>query len=244
MVKQTTEQATRHTRVILGACCYADAEASLDLATELARLLGADLHGMMVRDDVVFGASAVSQVSVISFSGKRASGISMDRMRVAFAADARQFEQQLNRRARAAALQCYFRKTQGNLAETLQKSAGAGDIVVFAFKPVLRVSGALVLILGQQGAIPDYIAKLARKLRKPLVVLTSALPQKPDSRVLLPPGQQVVFQAYENADAMLAVLERMSPTAVFLSPHGHDLPSISRIVESARSPVILYNRQE
>lgn len=59
--------------MILGASCYPDAEAALALALELARQMGAELHGVFVRETAVL-AAGYAHSRVVTYSGQRKAG--------------------------------------------------------------------------------------------------------------------------------------------------------------------------
>ena len=137
---------TSRARVILGASCYPDAEAALVLAMELALQLGAELQGVFVRETAVL-AAGYAHSRVVSYSGRRETGLTGAAIAKAFQADARRFKGLLSARTAAAALESSFREAEGHVQEELRRISQAGDILVFGFKPILRVAGCIAVIL-------------------------------------------------------------------------------------------------
>jgi len=210
--------ATQHGRVILCATCYLDAEAAMSLATELAGQTGAALHGMLVHDTATLSASFGMASAVVSYSGVRATGVTMEDMLGAFRADARRFRDRLQRLARDASLSAAFQEAEGPLTAAVQATATPGDVIVFGFKPLALGAHDLVLVLEDNGTVPEFAQNLARKLNKQLVVMPLTGQMQQD---------------------MLDRLDRMAPAAVILVSANPDLRSLTRIIETARCPVIV-----
>ena len=228
--EDNSDMAARQARVILGATCYCDAEAALTIATELARHTGAELHGVLVRDEAILSITNRPFAGIVSYSGVQATEVTTDAMFRAFQADARRFEHQLLRRAKAAALQSAFREIKGRLPEAMRKTAGSGDFIIVGFKRAVRDSNDIVLVIGEGTTVPEFAEALAKKFRKRLVVL------RPKD---LKSDQQIENQPRDSPDGLLTRLDQMSPAAVVLAEPISGLPSLMRIVDAARCPVIL-----
>ena len=228
-------------RVILGASCYPDAEAALALALDLARQLGAELHGVFVRETAVL-AAGYAHSRVVSYSGQRETGLTAGALARAFRADARRFEGLLARRAKAAALVSSFREAEGHLQEELRRSAAAGDILISGFKPILTAAGCIAVILAEGQAVPGFALRLARTVRKPLVALVACAPQaQPGSAAAPagPPGDVAETRLCAEPGVLLRQLEHMSPAAVIVAAPLAGLPPPARIQEAARCPLVL-----
>ncbi|MFW8635634.1 hypothetical protein [Cribrihabitans pelagius] len=228
-------------RVILGASCYPDAEAALALAMELARNLGAELQGVFVRETAVLAAT-YSYARVVTYSGRQEAGLNAAAMARALQADARRFEGLLARRTRAAALNSSFREAEGHLQDALSQTARAGDLLVLGYKPVLRAAGCLALILAEGQAVPDYAVRLARKAGKPLVVLVACTGAAGAPQGAVPQtagGSAIETRRCTPPGTLLRHLEHMSPAAVLIAAPLAGLPSIARIQDAARCPVVI-----
>lgn len=237
-----TSGGTGQVRVILGAGCYLDAEAALSLAVVLARQFSAELHGVFVRDEAILAATAGPLACVVSYSGNQVGDATGNAMLHAFQTDSRRFQRHLQARAREAALESSFREETGRLPEALQQAANAGDFVVYGLKPTIRTGGPLALVLGKGQVIPGFARRLAKQLDKTLVVLMPTGTATETGTHLLathhaerPP----LVRFYDQPDALLQLLEQMSATATILTAPRSALPPVYRILEAARSSVIL-----
>ncbi|PWE31404.1 hypothetical protein DDZ14_12890 [Maritimibacter sp. 55A14] len=239
----TTEPTVIRHRVILGATCYADAEAALHLAVELGRRLGAEIQGLLVSDETILSAAGHPKARVVSYSGTSVSQVTAEAMRSAFRADARLFERQLQRRAAAAALGVSFRAEPGRLASVLAGAAGAGDLVIFGYRRAIRDGDSVVLVAGGDGMTTDALrtaVQLRAILRKRLVVLTAATRQREVVAALADLGEGPAELRVVSSDAdLLRALDRMSPAAVVMASAPADLALVVQVVEAARSPVIV-----
>ena len=208
---------TQRSRVLLCATCYPDAEAAMTMATELARQIGADLHGVLVRDNKAFLTTEGVVSAVVYYSGAQATGVRTEDMARAFRADARRFRDQLLRKARDATIWADFQETEGRISEAMKAASESGDVVVFGIKPILRRGNDLVVVLEEGDDLPEFVERLANRMGKHLTILS--------------------VQAEQNE--LLSQLDRMSPAAVILARESAELPSIARIAEVARCPVIV-----
>jgi len=229
----------RRARVILGATCSVDAMGTLQIAVQIARRRGADLHGLLVADDAILATASGPRACVIGFSGGRIAQITADRMLQAFRADARRFEEGLLRAAQAASLHAAFRQAQGRLVTALDEGAGAGDLLVYGF--ARPQDGADCVVLLSDGAAPaadllDLSTQLAATLGRPLVVLAPPA-RRAALHAALAPHDPVIVPVADTA-ALLAQLERRRPAAVIAAAPRAALPPVGRLLESARCPVI------
>jgi len=234
-------------RVVVAASCHADAEAALALAAALARMTGAELHGVLVRDQAVIEAATHPGARLLGYGGRPAPRMSGEAMLRAFEADARRLERdlaRLSKPARGAA----FRILTGRLPEALRTAAAAGDFAVLGFRrlryhgrPDAGRDGAdLVLALGAGIDPPAFAADLARALGRHLVVLAASGEETRiaawfDAR----PGPRPDIRAYRGAEGLVAALDRLGPEGVVLATEERDPRALDRLVEAARCPVIL-----
>lgn len=229
----------RPVRVILGATCSVDAMGTLQIAVQIARRRGADLHGLLVADDAILAAASGPRARAVGFSGGQIAQITAERMLEAFRADARRFEQGLLRAAQAASVGAAFRQAQGRLATALDEGAGAGDLLVYGFaRPQGRADCVVLLSDGTAPAadLLDLAAQLAAHLDSPLVVLTP-LDRDAALDIALTPHAPVVVTVADTP-ALLAQLERRRPAAVIAAAPRAALPPIGRLLDAARCPVI------
>ena len=189
----------------------------MSLATELARHIGADLHGVLVRDNKPFLTTGGVVSAVVSYSGASVTGIKMEDMANAFRADARHFRDQLLRKARDATIGADFREAEGRISEAANAVSETGDVIVFGIKPILQRGSDLVVVLDDGDELPEFAEDLAKKMGKRLIILSVGAGQ----------------------NDLLTRLDRMSPAAVILARESAELPSVTRIAEVARCPVIV-----
>ena len=229
---QKADRKGSHLRVVLGATCYADAESTLILASELARQLRAELHGLLVRDEAIFSAAGHLKAYAVSYSGQPGAAVTADAMLRAFEADARRFEHQLLTIGRRAAIGTGFSASEGRLAEALQRSAERGDLAIFGFRREVRDSGSVVLILGAGRQPPAFAEPLAAGLGKRLVVLSEAGSGADSAR---PAAESRQFL---GPDELLRQLDALSPAAVIVAADSAALPAPTRLLDAARCPVV------
>ena len=204
-------------RVVLVAPCFPDAEAAMSITIALARQTGAEMHGVLVHDTVSRFAAGGTVSTVVSYSGGRATGVTLAQMQAAVRADARRFREKLQFLAQEAAVPSVFQEADAELTKALQATARSGDVIVVGFKPIVKRGDDIVVVLDPESAPPEFAVSLARQLNKRLVSVTLGA----------------------NKDVLLAELDRMTPAAVILGQTQADLPSLGRIVDAARCPVIV-----
>jgi hypothetical protein len=237
--------AARRARVILGATCSVDAMGTLQIAVQIARRRGADLHGLLVTDEAILAAASGPRARAVAFFGGQIAPISPARMLDAFRADARRFETALLRAAQAASLHAAFRQAQGRLATALDDAAGAGDLLVYGFARPERGADCVVLLC--DGTAPDadlteLAAQLASHPDRPLVALCppgaeAALRAALDVHAA-PGAQAPVVVPVADPSALLDQLERRRPAAVIAAAPRDALPPVGRLLDAARCPVI------
>ncbi|NNE51865.1 MAG: hypothetical protein HKN30_05620, partial [Sulfitobacter sp.] len=79
----STAPSTTRTRVVLGATCYADAAASLQVALVLAKQISADIHGCLVTDDAILASVSYPNARAVAYSGRSFHSVSEQSMRAA-----------------------------------------------------------------------------------------------------------------------------------------------------------------
>lgn len=220
-------------RVVLGATCFADAEGGLHIAVELARHAGAELHGLLVREEASLSAVRVFRARTISFTGEPASEVTETALLRAYRADARCFAERLGGAARLARVAAEFQATEGRLWDAVQKAAGPGGLAVFGYRRAVGDSGSVVLVLGQGRDVPGFAASLAAGMKKHLVILSEgAQPARAAGEV------------YHGPDELLQRLGALSPAAVIVAADPATLPPAARVVEAARCPVVFAAAKE
>lgn len=235
--------AVHRTRVILGATCYADAEASLRIAVLLAKQNRADIHGCLVEDDAILASVAYPNARAVTYSGRHFERVSAESMQAAFRADAKRFENKLAAEARQASLASGFTEVRGQLPGILRKKADAGDLLVFGFRRVRRDSGHVVLAFGDTKPDPKLLVlalDLSHALGKRLTILAAPEFQSDIYALLSQHSLKNYDLAAVSGDkALLETLERMSPSALVVGFELSGLASVMRLLEAARCPVVM-----
>lgn len=229
-------------RVILGATCFADAEAALEVAVVLAKRANAELHGLLVADEAIFAALETAHALTITYSGQTMRVESAEAMRSAFRADAASFEQRLLEAARAASLAHAFTQASGRMARAAAEIAKAGDLLIYGFHRPKGGDDSLVLILGDpgQGQSMALAGELMAALGRPLTVFVPPGAEPAARKALARHGiAGATVETAADQKAMLARLDRMRPAAVLLAPGWPETLGIERLVEAARAPVIV-----
>ena len=228
----TSDSRSGRAQVILGATCYADAEASLRVAVVLAKQIGGDIHGCLVTDEAILASVAHPRARAVAYSGRNLSKVTSSAMHAAFRADARLFEDQLLRTARQASLGSVFSEARGQLTGVLHEKATAGDFVVFGFRRAVRDGDRIVLAAGGARPDPELLqlgVELSATLGKRLTIFAA-----PEFTAEVASTLSGLAEAtydilpFTGSEEMLARLDRMSPSAVVVG-----VPSDLALLEPA-----------
>jgi len=223
----------RPTRVILGATCYADAEAGIAVAVGLARVLSGELQGLLVEEESIVAYAGLPFARVIGPGGRAEGGLSAERMRAAFRRDARAFERRLAEAAGAAALGWSFAARPGRLATVLGEIAGAGDFILLGHRAARPSEGEVVFLPAPDGdpALGALAERLAGALGRPLRVLAGT------AGAAAPVG--AALERLPTRAAVMVRLARLSPAAVLAEAGAVAPGDVTDLAETARCPVIV-----
>ena len=234
---------SRRAHVILGATCYADAEASLRVAVVLARQIGGEIHGCLVTDEAILASVAHPRARAVAYSGHSLTKVTSKTMHAAFRSDARLFKDRLLRAARQASLDSKFSEASGRLTGVLQDKAKAGDLIVFGFRRAIRDGDRVVLVAGDTPPDTDLLnlgVQLSATLGKRLTLFTvPEFTAEITSRLSELAVTTYDLLPFTGNEELLVELDRMSPSAVVLGLGASDHPSVMRLVDAARCPVIV-----
>lgn len=205
----TVEAASAH-RVVLLAGSFADAAPSIELAVAVAARIQGSLEGILVLDPRAEGATpvrthhATDQLAVLS----------EERLRLAYAVDARAFRSRLRQVAARTSLQCDFRTAPGSLPDLALRMAQPGDFVILGHRPFLTLRGP-VISLDEDAGGPS--AQLASELARKLGLRLRILP----------------------VDTQPAELDLLAASMVVLSQTAQtNLSRLNALMETARCPVL------
>lgn len=232
----------KRSRVILGATCYADAEAALNIAVAVAKQIDGELHGLLVSDEAILTAVEGPQSLTISYSGTRVAIDNAEAMRQAFRADAEHFQRRLLQLARGASLGHAFSQASGRMPRAAADIAGHGDLIVYGFRRSRGSEDGVVLIARDepQSRLIELAGRLASALGQPLVVFAAKDQANRIAGMLDDIGiESAQVQALASGQSVLAELELIRPAAVLIGPGGPEAASIERLIDAARCPVIV-----
>ena len=133
-------------RIVIAACCVADAMPAIRVGTDLATHLNAEILGMLVEDEAIQRAAALPFARALRWTERTTQPITPESMQGAFARDAEVFRQALARTAGRAAVRWSFERRQGHLFPLLREHAGAGDLLLVGHERTGRQTGDIVLI--------------------------------------------------------------------------------------------------
>ncbi|MBN2905101.1 MAG: hypothetical protein JXJ18_00160 [Rhodobacteraceae bacterium] len=221
------------TRVILGATSFAEAEASLALATALAVDAGAELLGLMIDDAEVLALSSAHGAQIIAPGGQSVAPPPAADMRAALARDAARFQHGLQQAATRAALGWRFARLGGSLAGALADLAEPGDLLVVAAGPLRSPIRDIVLLSAPQTPAAAPLRRAAdvaaSHAARPLRVLA-----QPDTPPDTAPGL-----ASGTDPALLAVLGRLGPGSVLFTQMAPDGAALVALLRATRCTHVL-----
>ncbi len=237
-------------RIILGATCFADASAAIRIAISLAGQTGRRIEAYLVEEEAILHYSSLPTVTAISAGGASSEPVTADAMREAYRHDARVYERALSDAARAAALEWSFTTERGELAATLQGSAGAGDFLLFGYQKLQRNAEGIVIvdrlarpdrqlhelgqaIAGEMGQ-PLYLVSIAGN-GEPGEAGSAALPADVDKGS----ATTVIEDGSSGHAGLLRHLSGMGPVGVVVSPDLASRVGVSELLDAARCPLIV-----
>ncbi len=243
-------------QIIIAASCYADATAVISMAAMLARWAGADLHGILVEQNMVPATERMFTTRLITPAGAQIAVPTIAQMRRLLAADARIFEAEL---AKMASLSRWtFERLQGDLMARTRAAAKPGDILLvghhgFHRHLFYRHLGSVILIHnpGQaQHRAFDIATELARSQNAPLFICAAAT--DPEQRHLasieleamtrradLP---ETIAHVFGSAAEILERINRSSAVAVIIDTQVGPFKSnadMGLLLDVARCPLVI-----
>jgi len=226
-------------RVIVGATCFADADAAIEMAAKLARKVEADVLGLLVEDDAIVRYARSPSAKTLTFQRGSRQHVTPKTMGRAFQRDARVFEHRLSSAARQAAVRWSFERQRGHIIPLLHSVAVAGDFIFLGYQKTPLARGQIVFIDhgGKgEGQLFNLSKEIAQEMGLALQTIHLSKSEKPPSR-----ADSDLFSMALNASEqeMLDYLRTASPTAVIvaISPQHHF--DLDEMLKAARCSVIL-----
>ena len=212
-------------QIIVAARCYADATPAIPMAAGLARWAGADLHGILVEQDVALAVAGMFTARLVTPAGAQVTAPTLPQMRRLLAADARIFEAELGKLASLS--RWTFERLQGDLMARMRAAAKPGDILFVGHHGFYRHLGAVILVHspGQaQLQAFDIAAELARSQNAPLFICAAA------------PGPE---QRHLASVELKALLRRADLPGSIAHVFGSTAEILDRINRSSAAAVII-----
>jgi len=221
-------------RILIGARCFADAELAIPIAVDLAKQVGASLHGVFVEDETMLDFSHTMTLIAASGAHRTASRDAMER---ACLGDAMAFRRMLAGAARAARIDWAFDTGRGLLPSLLHTTARRGDLLLYGYRPPFAARYGIAIMVdgvpGNEGLI-DLSVALAERTRKPFHAIIVG--EKELSALNAKTGTSAE-DAGSLKDACNA-LQKLGLSAVVVAPGPDAEVTLDDILGAARAPVI------
>ena len=212
-------------RVIIGATCFADADAAIGMAASLAKIVEGEVLGVLVEDDSILTYADLPFAKTVTFQQGVLQPVTRKTMDSAFQRDARVFERRLASAASQTAVKWSFERKRGQMMPLLQSTATAGDFIFLGYQQTGISRGEIVFI--------DFVGDEASHL----LGLSKAIASEMGLGL-----QTVNLSEHEKLGPETGVLDylrKTSPAAVIIAfDNRHNLDLLD-ILETARCPVIL-----
>lgn len=213
-------------RILIGAGCYADARAAMEIVERLAASVGYDLGGLLLDDPAASETAVTPGHRVVTDSGALILAPDRAQMRHVMAGDARAFRAQLSRIAQSHALSWSFEQQSGELLSGLIRAARDWDLLMIGYRRVRRRTGPVVVIGTGPESAAGEVVELANTLA--VILRTEAIWLDADGA--------------EDTTALLAQISRKQAALVVTDagrgPFRTD-DQLRWLVEAARCPVLV-----
>ena len=133
-------------RVIIGATCFADADAAIAMAASLAKMVEGEILGLLVEDDSILSYADLPFAKTLTFQQGTLQPVTRKTMDSAFLRDARVFERRLANAASQTAVNWSFEHKRGQMMPLLQSAASAGDFIFLGYQQTGIVRGEIIFI--------------------------------------------------------------------------------------------------
>ncbi|WP_146348179.1 hypothetical protein [Falsiphaeobacter marinintestinus] len=231
-----------YTRIMIGAGCFADAQAAMRLADQILATLPAELGGILIEEDVMADIVQLPGQRVVTSGGSLMVPPSARQIQILADSDARAFRDKLSKIARARSAKWYFERRVGELIHGLFEASKGWDILLLGYREMHKRPGQVVVVTtaSRGSARAEKLAgELAQVLETELLVLATeeseATPSEP-SRVTM-----------DNEPKLLAQLSRINASAVVVDLAACPLQTenqIRQLLEAARCPVVVLGAEQ
>jgi len=249
----TSSPDTPPRQIIVAASCSADATRAIPLAAGLARWAGADLHGILVEQEQAVTITGMATARLITRTGAQVTAPTVSHMRRLLTSDARVFETELAKLARANLRNWTFERLKGDLVARMRAATAQSDILFVGYQGFNRHLSAVILIhspgQSQRGAF-NVATELARDQNARLFIFAAATDE--EQRHLASVELQAMSRQTDLAETTTHVfastaeilnrINRSSAVAVIINIQTGPFQSdadISLLLDVARCPLVI-----
>lgn len=232
------------TRILIGAGCFADADAAMRLTDRILASIPAELGGVLIEDDAMADIAHVPTQRVVTPGGALMVPPSTNELRITAESDARAFRNKLATIARTRSTTWHFERRGGDLILGLFEAAKGWDILLLGYREMHKRPGqVVVLTVASEGvsrarAFADELALVLNASVQELS--TSGVDEQSDLN-----GS--VHGAVEREPALFAQMSRINASAVVVDLAAGPLRSkehLHRLLEAARCPVFVLGAEQ
>jgi len=216
-------------RVIIGATCFADADTAISMAANLAKIVEAEILGLLVEDESILTYADLPFAKTLTYQRGAVQPVTRKAMDSAFQRDARTFERRLASAADQTEVNWSFEHKRGQMMSLIQSEASAGDFIFLGYQQTGIARGEIVFIdfIGNDDALHllDLSKIIANEMKLGLQTINLTNNEKLDQET-----------------GVLDYLRKTSPAAVIVAIDNQHNLDLLDILETARCPVILYKQ--
>ncbi len=232
----------RQNRIIISATCFADADAAIVIATNLAKKVKGDLLGLLVEEESILRHADLPFSKVIAFQSGTLQKVTPEAMAAAFRSDARFFKTILEKMAMDACVNWSFESRRGQMMSLVHGMESKGDLILLGHQQTAMSEGEIVYLNfsdGDDSSFEELASQIALEMNIPFQVIS---PLKTDDQTAassrnLPSPDKSGTPTARHENQVLEFLRSKSLKAVFVALCEQDL-DIQKILEAARCPVI------
>lgn len=231
-------------RILIGAGCFADADAAIRLVDRIVATLPAELGGVFVDEDLMADLVRWPGQRIVTSAGSLMVPPSGAEIRTLMESDARAFRNKLAAIARARSLKWSFERRGGDLIRRAFEAATGWDILLLGHREMHRRPGQVVVATvdppGSERA-GNLAGELAQALKTEVLALSIPMARH-GSEV---PGPYRI--AVEDTSALFARLGRINAAAVVIDLAASPVQTedqLRQLLEAARCPVVVLGAEQ
>ena len=226
-------------RILIGAGCFADAEAAFRLVEPIPEKLPLELSGLLVDEGFIEDFVRSPMQKVVTPGGKLKDPPTAQRARALLERDTRAFRRMLSATAEAGSVKWSFEKRSGDLIRHAFDAASEWDILLLGRRTLHRRSGQVVIVSGDLH-LSERAQKTARNLANEVTTdhVTLAISQNEAPEYT----ENALFILEKDESSLLRRLNRMNASTVVVDLEaGHRWSSdlIRQLLEAARCPLVI-----